>query len=407
MGNRVWVTVVVVVLGLASSVTAKTTLSVGTWESLETWRATYSGQVALFEESNPDIGLDVMVIAGHSEFAAKIAVLAATGDLPDILKVPPEQVAPIAFGGVLENLEPWVTRDSSLNQSTWLAGALNAMYFNGIMFGFPAYVVNYTYGYNQEILANKGIVPPGSDQFVNWTQIRDIARLAREDRDGDGVPEIWGYHHGTGYTEILPLIFQAGGRVFDEEGLLDIDKPSTYEGLRWLIDMMAEGLHGGNSGDFWQRKTATRRIGSWEMKNILQAGTPVGAAGGIEQKVRTDMAYVTSFTMWSGSRNKEAAWRFLKYVVSKEAQRFIPPEGLVPMRRDVPLVEPYRNMLNGFVSSVTYSTSFPYHVHSDYIQSTVNRAMTPVWARQTTPEAVIPEVQRAINAYIIEQGKRR
>ena len=405
LGIVAWTVFLACLLCLAPGAAARTKLVVGTWEPIDIWNATYGDQMEPFIQDNPGIDPEVVVIAGHGEFAAKVAVLAATGDLPDVLKIPPEQVAPLVSGGLFDNLETYIARDTSFNNRAWLPGAINAMQFQGIMFGFPAYVVNYTYGYNYEILADQGIQPPGPEEFVNWTQIRDIAKRARQDIDGDGIPEIWGYHHGTGYTEIIPLIFQAGGRVFDEQALLDIDHPTTYEGLNWLLDMTAETIQGGSAGEFWQRKVATRRVGSWEMKNILQADTPVGVAGGIEHRVRTDMAYVTSFAITRGSKAKDEAWRFLKYVTSKEAQQFIPPEGLAPMRRDVTLVEPYRNMLLGFISSVSYSTPYPYHVYSHYVESTVNGTMGAVWNRDKTPEAVIPELQRTINAYLLEQMK--
>lgn len=385
------------------SAEAKTKLTIGTFEPPDVWKQAYGNQMDEFLKNNPDIELDVVLIAGHGEYASKIAVLAATGSLPDILKIPPEQVAPIVAGGILEDLRGWFNRDRSADTRAWLPGALNAMTFQGQMFGVPAYVVNYAFGYNRDILTQRGLITPGPNDFVSWGQIGDIARKATQDTNGDGTPEIWGYHHGNSYTEIIPLILQAGGRIFDEKGLLAIDAPPTYEGLNWLLELMNLRLHGGDSVQFREGKVATRRVGSWEMKYLIQAKAPIAIAGGIEHKVRTDVAYVTSFAMTKSSTNKDAAWRFLKYVTSKEGQTYIPANGLVPMRRDVPLASPYNAMLAGFLNALAYATPYPYHVQSNYIQSAFNTGMQPLWRRENVPNAVVPEVQRTINAYLLQQ----
>ena len=40
-----------------------------------------------------------------------------------------------------------------------------------------------------------------------------------------------GAFHGHTYTELLPLLFQAGGFIFDDDMLLNLDQPAMYEGV--------------------------------------------------------------------------------------------------------------------------------------------------------------------------------
>lgn len=397
------VLVLLALIMVSTSVHAKTKLTVGTFISASEWKDTY-GEMAAFENANPDVELDVVNIANHVEYGAKIAVLAATGDIPDVLQVPPEQVAPIVYAGVLEDLEPWITRDKTLDIKPWLPGALEAVRFQGITFGIPAYVVNYTYAYNQDILAERGVVPPRADEWVTWDRIRDIGKRSSKDTNGDGVPDIWGFFHGNSYTELLPIIFQAGGRVFDNNMMLDIDRPSTYEAINWLISLIKSNIHGGSRGGFYEGTVATMRMGSWEMDNIIKAKTPLGVASGIQYKTKGEVAYVTSYTMSASSKNKDAAWRYLKFLTSKEAQKFVVGRGRVPMRRDVQLPMERKEVLTGLINSLGTAQSYPYHVHSNYIQMTINNGMARVWNDSATPETVIPELQRTINAYL-QQNK--
>ncbi|NLN17863.1 MAG: extracellular solute-binding protein [Firmicutes bacterium] len=398
----VFVLLLAALVGMAQ---AKTTLTVGTWLTLDGWESTYGPQMDLFEKTNPDVELDVMTIAGHSEYAAKIAVLAATGEITDVLQLPSEQVAPLVAGGILEDLEPWINRDKNLDTRAWNPGAVNAVRYMGIMFGMPGFVVNYTYAYNKDILAERGVVPPTADKWVTWDEIRDIGRRSTVDVDGDGVPEIWGYYHGTSYTEMIPLIFQAGWHMFDEDDLLDIDHPLVYKGMNWLLALIRENVHGGTRPLFYQGNVATMRLGSWEMNNIINAQTPIAVTSGIQEATKKGVAYVTSFAMTSNSRRKDTAWRYLKYLASRESQEFVAARGRVPIRRDVSFPLEMRDILMGLTNSLGYAEPYPYHIHSDYIQRAFNAGIAPVWRGEATPEAVVPEIQRTINAYLRQQSR--
>lgn len=382
---------------------AKTTLTVGTFLDALAWEQRHGDQMRAFAQSHPDIELDLIQIS-HGEFAAKILVLAATGDVSDVLQIPPEQVAPIVNAGILENIDPWVAKDRSLDTKPWLAGAWDAVLFQGVRFGVPGYVVNYTYAYNKDILANRGIANPSADEWMSWQRIRDIAKKATALR-GDGTVETWGYFHDTSYTEIVPLIFQAGGEIFDARQRIALDSPATYEAYDWLMEMVDLQLHGGSRSAFYQGSVATMRMGSWEMEGVLNAQTPVGVTSGIQHRTKAEVIYATSYAMSARSKNKDAAWRYMKFLTSKEGQDFITAIGRVPMRRDVRVPEQRRELLMGFMNSLNSARSYPYHVHSNYIQQAFNQSTQAIWNRTATPQSILPDLQRALNAYFAQQER--
>lgn len=378
---------------------AKTTLTLGTWLSPDEFGRLYGNQFAVFTNANPGVDVEVMTIADHGEFAAKIAVLAATGDLPDILQVPPEQVAPIVTVGACEDLEPWITR-TGLDRRAWLPGAIEAARFGGITFGMPAYVVNYTYAYNRDILNERGIVPPNADDWITWDQIRDIARKTTLDVDGDGQNEVMGYIQGFAFNYFLPAIFQAGGNFYNDKMLIEVDTPPVYEAINWLLTMTYEdGTHQatGRSG-FFTGKIASARFGSWQMPSALAQNTPLGVTSGIQHHEKSDVAYVTTWVMTSGSKNKETVWKLLSALASRESQVHVAARGEVPMRRDVSLPQNTREWHMGFLNSLTTSKPFPYHVQSGYIMSEFDKAMDPVWKREVTAESVLKDWERSMNA---------
>jgi ABC-type glycerol-3-phosphate transport system substrate-binding protein len=140
------------------------------------------------------------------------------------------------------------------------------------------------------------------------------------------------------------------------------------------------------------------------MPSVMNVDLPIGVASGIQNRTRGEVMYITSFAMVKTSSNKDAVWEFLKFWTSRENQNLVAKGGLVPMRRDVVFPATLRDVFNGLINSLTVARSYPYHVHSDYIQRAFNTAMTPVWQLRATPESVIPELQRTLNAYIKQQG---
>ncbi len=389
---------------IGSAGSAKTKLTVGTWLSVADWEDLYGNQFDVFRKANPDIELEVVPLAASTEYAAKIVMLAATGTrLPDVMQIPPEQVAPLVNAGILADLKTWVERDPTVKTAEWLPSALAAVNFQGIMFGVPAYVVNYTYAYNKNILAARGIRPPGIDERITWKQIEEIAKKAHYDADGDGKPEIWGYYHGTSYTELLPLVFQAGGAIFDDRQLLQLDSPPVYEGINWLVSLIQGGWHGGNRTAFYEQRVATMRFGSSEMTKVISSGVPLGVSSGIRHTVASEVAYFTSYCMTSSSQNKDVAWRFLKWQVTRESQNFVAARPRVPIRRDVQMPAQFRELLHGLIGSLEVSQSYPYHIRSNDIQTMYNKMMAPIFRLEKAPRALVPAVQEAINAFLKEQ----
>lgn len=401
---RTFLLVMALGLFMTNTALAKTKVVLGTWFPYADWDQKYGDKMELFASTHPDIELEMIQISVHGEYAAKLLVLAATGGLPDILMIPPEQVAPLAYAGILEDIQPWLQKDTAFDTRAWIPSVVDAVHFADIMFGVPAFAVNYTYAYNKDILAERGIVPPRIDEWVTWDKIRDIGKRATHDANGDGTPEIWGFYHGHTYTEMLPLLYQNGGRVFDENMLLDIDTPVMYEGINWLLSLIKDGIHGGNRTLFYSGNVATQRLGSWEMNNIIKTELPMGVASGIQNRTKGEVMYITSFAMVTTSGNKDAVWSFLKFWTSRENQNLVAKGGLVPMRRDVSFPESLKETFTGLINSLTVAQSYPYHVHSDHIQRTFNSAMAPVWQLSATPESIIPELQRTLNAYIKQQG---
>ncbi len=139
------------------------------------------------------------------------------------------------------------------------------------------------------------------------------------------------------------------------------------------------------------------------MPNIISSQVPMGVTSGIQHKVASEVAYITPYCMTSSSKNKDAAWRFLKWQTTRESQNYVAARPRVPVRRDVQMPAQFRELLTGLINALEVSLSYPYHVHSNNIQTLYNRLAAPIFRLEQAPGALLPVVQDAINAYLREQ----
>lgn len=393
---------IVLVVFIAMPSLAQHKLTLGTWVALDRFYELYTAQLEEFERANPDIELEIISFAGQGEYTTNLVLRAVTNDLPDVIMIPPEQAAPIINAGIVQDLTPYYERIDDMDM--WFPVSREAVKFGGITFGVPAWFVNYTYVYNRDYFDQHGLVYPAVDEWVTWDYIRDTARKLTI-FNPDGTTARYGYFHGQAYVDFLPLLFQAGGHVFDENMLVDLDHEPTYIALDWLNSLVQEGIHGGSRTQFYAGGVATMRMGSNQMDMAINSDYNFGVTSGTQLDGRKDeVVYLTTYGMTRGARDPEIAWRFLQFIPSRESQIHVVNRGRVPTRRDVAVEDndELRDLLVGFMQSITHARPYPYHVHSNHIQTTFNQAIRPLWTGAAPARSLIPQIQQALNAMIAD-----
>lgn len=373
----------------------------GTFSGAASWTDRWQPQVQ-YCSAQTGIEVEYLYIPSGT-YSEKILLMAAVGDVPDLLLVPPERVASLVGAGLVEDLEPWV-REKNLDQRYWIPSLIAATQFHGITIGLPAYVINYTYAYNEDIFAQHGITPPAITDWVTWDQVRDIARKATRDTDGDGNPEIWGFHNGTSFVQVLAFIRQAGGAIFTPEGFVQFNTQPVRDGVEYQLGLINDRLNAPNASIFLEGKVASMRFGSGSIVSHLQAKERInlGVASGIMGKVKSDVSYVTPWVMPAMAKQKDAAWRYMTCMVSREAQAFVSERGVVPMRRDARISEDRIEILTGLIYNLEAAVGYPYHVENEYVQQAFDQAMKQVWAGNASPLTVLESLDRTVNAYLAE-----
>jgi ABC-type glycerol-3-phosphate transport system substrate-binding protein len=385
-------------------VSAVQRITIGSWIPPDQWNGRWAPQVS-YCTAQTGLELDNVLIP-HGTYSEKLMLMEVVGDTPDVLLIPPERVAAVVGAGIVEDLEPWV-KEKNLDQRNWFPGATNSTKFGGITFGLPAYVVNYTYAYNKDILSQRGIVPPKNNEWITWDRVWEIAKKSTIDQDGDGIPEIYGFFNNTTFVQTLAFIRQAGGEVYNKEGLVQFNTEPVREAVDFLRNLIEENLHAPSSTYFNQHKLATIRLGSGSLVNKTAEIDPIpmGVAAGIQYKAKADVTYVTPWAMSARSAKKEQAWQFMTCMVSSGAQEMVAARGVVPMRRDTKIPPDRMEVLTGLINNLEYAVSYPYHLENEYVQKAWDIAMKPVFNGQASPNAVLESLDQTINAYLKQKMK--
>ncbi|RTE10538.1 ABC transporter substrate-binding protein [Paenibacillus whitsoniae] len=298
-----------------------------------------------FQAKYPNIKLQIEE-APWADFTTKIVTNIAGNNAPDIWLQ--ENAVIIGYGmrGVAENLEPYIKRD--LKTDDYIESLLSAKTPDGKIYGIPHGVNPNALVYNKKIFQQNNVPFPTD----NWTyqDMLDAAKKLTKDTDGDGKTDIYGFQTASSIAQgWIPWIKSTGGSALDA-GLTKatFTDPKTIEGLtRWADTILKDKISPTremqtNQNYFQNEKTAMTFLQYSGQVNLNKnkpdldwdvVKVPIGFDG-----KRFVPTVVNQWLIYSKAKPeaKEAAWTFLKYYLSDEAQTFLSESGAsLPVKKTV------------------------------------------------------------------------
>ncbi|WP_198663619.1 sugar ABC transporter substrate-binding protein [Jiangella endophytica] len=195
--------------------------SIAFWDQVE----------ADFEAENEDIDLTIeqQPWEGKDE---KIATAIASGQGPDLVLLTPDQTLQYQVSGGLKPLDGAVEDD----RDAYLPSALDVVTFEDELYGVPIYHTSTTTAYNTTVLEAAGITEPPA----TWDDV--LAAAPALAANGVSVLDYSGSPETTLNLTFYPLLWQAGGTIFTEDGSdVAFDGPEGLAALQFLLDLQAAG----------------------------------------------------------------------------------------------------------------------------------------------------------------------
>ena len=199
------------------------------------------------------------------------------------------------------------------------------------LYGLPLRGHAFMLWYREDVLAEAGVEVP-----TTWQELAAAAQRVQESTDYEGVSLYYNVGTGQNLFPWLSMLWGAGGDVFDADFRPVFNSEVGVEVMNAYAAFIRDGLtapdavtRGEQEG--WQAVAQGRAAmfpgWSWIYESLANPefseqevidNLGFVAAPGWEGGERTSYGYIWPAGIFSGSRNQEAAWEYLKFVTSED-----------------------------------------------------------------------------------------
>ena len=289
----------------------------------------------LYMAQNPDVKIEWIDLG--DDRVTKTMTLISAGAAPDILYIN-ENVVTYASKGVLEPLNAFVEKEGPEYLNGFYKSLIDLMTWRGNIYAMPQEVSPYVVYYNQTLLEKYNIALPTDD----WTYDEWYAAIAAVAKAG-ASDKVYGQNLLSWADHYLMHLSRMGIEIYDEGSeSLWIAKPENREATLKAFQFLADAymvdhvcptpseitaMGEGFSQAFRNQKIAFQTAGMWDIPTYLDEPLPfewdIVMSPYSQDGTRTTRAGILNWGIYSGSKNKEAAWDVVKFLIGHEGQMII------------------------------------------------------------------------------------
>ncbi len=391
----------------AAAVNTPVTISMMMWgdpAELDVWNQI----VADFHQVNPNITVKVEV-SDWDSYWTKLKTLLSAGTPPDVFAMDAPLYLDYQSRGVLLNLQPYLDKNPGMLDGVY-PQTLQAYKTPDGMYGLPRDFQTIVLFYNKDMFDAAKVAYP----TANWTydDLRNAAKSLTI-TGSDGKTTQYGFYSDLWDMELIwsEGIWAYGGDVINADHTKTLlGDPKARDAWQLFHDMMfvdkswpdstTAGEYGGDP--FLAGVAAMTTIGHWAIPGYADAKfkwdiapMPKGPAG---QATSVNSA---GFVVGKASKNPDAAFEFLKYVLSEPAQKRLAELGFAcPVLKSVAESDAFLKQKTPidqkiFLDSLAFAHAKPVFKGYDEWSSAIGDGMATIW----TGEAELgPTLDAAVKA---------
>lgn len=342
-----------VALGAGGLFAAPVTIKYSLWDPNQL--PAYQKVADDFMAKNPDIKV-VIDQAGWNDYWTGLQTSMVGGTAPDVFTDHLAKVTDFASKGQLVDLEPFVARDK-VDMKVYLPGLADLWTKNGKRYGLPKDWDTIALVVNKDIQKEAGVTD-AQLAGLTWnpkdggTFAKVIAQLSLDKNGNNGLsPKFdpknvvrYGFEiqhsDDRGQSQFSAFALSTGWYYTDGtfKANYHYDDPRFIQTIEWLKSAVAKGYIApyeltalSQYNLFTPKKAAMVLDGSWMIGfyannadfPVSFVQTPIGPVG------RKSMTNGLADSIWIGSKHKEEAWKWVKYLASPEAETTVGTFGVV------------------------------------------------------------------------------
>ncbi len=332
---------------------AKTTISFWTFfnpEAADPRSQAVKAIIKGFEAANPDIEVKVETI--HWGKIGTLAIQAtAAGSGPDVIQIFSNQLTQHVKAKSITPLNPYMGNWAEKNKDDYLI-RLPDLEYDGKVMALPWELrVLSALWYRKDLLDAAGArVPQTLDELAATSKKLATARTSGF---AVGLSEAM---LGSALVEMFdPLIGAYGGSLFDAKGRAVFNSPAGQKAMEWIANLYRTGAMnktavsmsyeditaGFKAGTIAMAFHGTHRIGTAREAKTIGQNIEMGLMPGVEAgKPAPVLIAGQTLAIGANSKDKAAAWKFIEYYLSTEAQLISAHAQMGPVRKSA-YADPY------------------------------------------------------------------
>lgn len=318
----------------------------------ETFENAFAAQIADYRASNPDVEIECTYLPIHDHYEKMVANMGTESDDFDLFLCCTDWLPILMHNESITSLDEMIEANPPPDwPSGWHKAMLGLQQQGGMTYGMPWHDGPEVFHYRTDLFNDPGekanfkaqngreLVPPRT-----WEEFVEVAKFFTRPDQG-----LWGCCE-AGYTDghnnvydFLIHLWSRGGVLLDSNKEPQFDSAEGVEALQFYVDLFhkhkvasLECLNLGSveCGNYYAQGNAAM-MWNWcgfaavcEMPDYSKivgknacVGMPAGPAGAISLNIYWVL------TIPSGSRNKEAAYKFLQHISSAKCDKMVSMAG--------------------------------------------------------------------------------
>ncbi|MFO7632763.1 MAG: sugar ABC transporter substrate-binding protein [Caldilinea sp.] len=194
--------------------------------------------VAVFEQNNPDIDVEIVGIPWTAEGDTKLETALAGGTDINVFRVTSPNLPRYANQGILSEITPYLTDE---DKADFYESAFQVATVDGKVWAWPLWVTAISIFANTDILAERGVDLPTLDDPWTWDEFVAATQQLTYTKD-DGT-QVYGFTSSSrwGAIEYYPLMYIDGGRILSADGTQFVqNQPEGVSALDKLASLALE-----------------------------------------------------------------------------------------------------------------------------------------------------------------------
>ncbi|KAB2845516.1 MAG: ABC transporter substrate-binding protein [Melioribacteraceae bacterium] len=322
--------------------------------------------ISKFENEHPDIKITAQYIPTGDALIQKLITAVQSKTAPDISWLHADYMEDLVDADAIFKMEYFINGENGITDEELkkiYPALLQYSSWKGELYSLPMEATNLALIYNKDMFKEVGLDPERPPQ--TWDELKEYSAKLTLDKNNDGNFERIGFfipnYPAAGplgnwmVWQFLPYIWQAGGFVIteDQSKVIYNDAPGVNALTLWKELYQSQKLNKfTNDYDiaFASQRLAMAMDGPWnlpryeEIVKDFNYGFAFLPEGPVKRATVVGGEYLAIFKQ---SKHPEAAWTFLKWMISPEAQaEWSMLSKYLPIRKDVVEIPKYKKYLD-------------------------------------------------------------